>query len=791
MPSFDSMVDDSQPQATPQAPPANTGAINFDALQDDSEKYNTPGQQAIAGVEGIAKGVAGPLATATEKYLLNVPEEDIKGREAANPVTHGAAETLGLVGGMLTGAGEAAVMGKAGELVSLGAKGLTAAAVRGAAEMAVLQSGDEVSKMIVNDPAVSSESAISNIGMTSAIGGVTGLAFGAVSPLWKATVGNKIAPILEDIKGRLDFHLNNPDMVSASQKELQNIHSNVSDTIKKLYSEEEGGIRGEQIAKAMPEVSEKATTKIDRHMSDVNNLVEGTINKMDKDVKVKSKVPYLTQDLEKFQSIASNPEATYIDKFNAVDDLKKTMQGYSKYGASVEDSAFSSITKKLAAEIRPTLENPEIWGKAANIQKDINESISKFIPAQRDMLARFTTEIGGERVIDPSKINTYINQLGKPQAEIKQEMMKNYLDKSSDLINTVNKTFTDKGLDAPFKHTSTAVLSDTIGEKSTGAHVVDKIIRDNLKDVLGKSVAGGVGAIVGSHLGQPVLGALAGEHLLGPVFKSMMPGLSKPLMEMPSSVNGIKSALDYGMAVAKGEKAVSNSVKAILKPGMQVLTSKAIPTQDQRDKLDRVITNAQKQPIKFMTSQQGSIGDYLPAHQGTLAMTTTRATEYLQSLKPHPFKSSPLDRPIEPSKVEVERYDRALNVAQNPSIVLQHVKDGTIQTSDIQDLNAMYPALYKRMSEKLSNELTTAIDENQVIPYRTKVGISLFLGQPMDTSMTPSSIQDAQLTHMPPQAPQGSQNPNKSKKGTSTLGKSEKSYKTPMQAAEADKSNRR
>ena len=78
-------------------------------------------------------------------------------------------------------------------------------AIRQATEMAIMQSGDEVSKMILNDPNTSAETAIGNIGLASALGGTTG-AFvrGAVSPLWKATVGPKAEEFLGNMVNRLN-----------------------------------------------------------------------------------------------------------------------------------------------------------------------------------------------------------------------------------------------------------------------------------------------------------------------------------------------------------------------------------------------------------------------------------------------------------------------------------------------------------------------------------------------------------------------------------------------------------
>lgn len=137
--------------------------------------------------------------------------------------------------------------------------------------------------------------------------------------------------------------------------------------------------------------------------------------------------------------------------------------------------------------------------------------------------------------------------------------------------------------------------------------------------------------------------------------------------------------------------------------------------------------------------------------------------------------------------MEIARYNKALDIAQNPTIVLQKVKDGTLQPSDIADLHGMYPDLYKSMSAKLSNAMQSHHADEEPIPYKTKMGMSLFLGQPLDVSMRPESIQAAQPIPSQPQQPQQGQ---KASKSMNSLGKSNKNYMTPNQTAEKDRSDR-
>ncbi len=131
------------PDAAPQAP-------GIDFVPDDQHaasvaSHGTLGQQGIAALEGLAKGVAGPLATAAEVKGLGVDPEDIKLREEANPITHYGSEAAGLGLGALAGteATQAGLLGKLGAGVSEGMTGAKAVAVKLGVENAFYQMGDE------------------------------------------------------------------------------------------------------------------------------------------------------------------------------------------------------------------------------------------------------------------------------------------------------------------------------------------------------------------------------------------------------------------------------------------------------------------------------------------------------------------------------------------------------------------------------------------------------------------------------------------------------------------------
>ncbi len=785
------------PQATQQAPIAGaqpSEGIPADQFESYEEHYSTPGQLAKTALEGAAEGIAGPLATGFEKHILGVKPEEMLARREANPVTHGVGQAVGLAGSMLTGVGEGALLAKAGSLAtkaaglgeaaSIGGK-LAAAGLDQAVQMSLLQGGDEVSKMIINDPNATAQNAISNIGLSAALGGATGVALGAISPLWKATFGSKASQLATEITDELHYVKNNPNPIEAATQELTDLHGNTQALKESLYS---NGIKGDLLKEHLPELNTENATKITNQADKIISLLDDKAAQAAESVDTRSAAPYLEQRSKDFKAKFMSAE-TPEDAYNAINDVKKTLMEDAKrgraYGVDMNTSSLGNLSAELGSKIRPMLEDTEVWGKAGDIQKTFNQGFSEFTgsKAEKDFLKTFTREVGGERVLDEAKLNTFVNQMDKPQGKLKNQILENYIEEHGKFADKINSLMTSMGKDPLVPPPSLNALSKLRGEPTQGAKLVQTMIGKELDKVAGKSVATAIGAGVGSMVGAPGWGALIGEHVLGSTAEKAMAGLAKSFLETNPSGNGLKSALNYTIQSIKGQTMLSKAVSGVFEGAGKIGAIKAISQAD-RDKLDQTVTKLGDAPGRVTQIDTGHLGHYMPQHQSAMTQSSVSAGQYLHDLKPRPYRSSPLDAEIKPGPTEIARYNRALDIAQQPSIVLQHVKDGTLQPSDIKDLHTMYPALYQQMANKISDELTQAQNKGVQIPYKTKIGVSLFLGQPMDSSMTPSSIQAAQP--MPTQQPQ--QGPVKGGgKSMKSLGKTNESYQTPNQAAEADK----
>lgn len=747
-------------------------------------KYGTGSQQVLSGVEGLLKGAtAGVFPGFGEKG-------EAEERAKQNPWTHGIGEVGGLAGSLALAPEISAgkLLGAAGEATTgaLGLAGETAlgkvgqAAAQGAVEAGLYQTGNELSKVIADNPD-SVQTAIANIGLTGLIGGGIGGVLGAANPLWEATSGSKLSQFIGDFKGRIREHVENPEPSKILSEELSGFYNNTKQAADEVYGAE--GLKGKAIEKSMPEMGPKIT----QQAQDVSDELNFQISKMVKDTnrypprligKLQDDAAILKEGLNK----AQNPS----DIFNAIQDLKQTAQGYAKFDKFVKpvDEAYDFVKqmKDFSYKLRQNLEDTKVWGKAAEAQQTINKAFKEFLPTLQDFEKKFTTEVSGERIIDPGKLNTYLNQLGKPNAEIKQQMLGNFLDAAQKYRGVIDKAHGEIGSTSPLTGTSLNYALKTTEKVSAGQKFADALVKKGLSRLGGESLGAITGGAAGATVGHPFIGALIGEHALGPFFSSILPSIIKPILGNDTSAKGLKDAIEMGMAVIKGESLLNKASKNIFKAGQDILPSHLIPDEKKLNRLDDKLKDLQENPSSLVDIG-GKVGHYMPDHATSLGKTAGNLVNTLNLARPTEEKKAPLDTDQEINPIQKAQYQRMLTIAQQPLIVLQHLKNGTLMPQDVVFLSQSYPALYERMKEKLTTDLTDTVSDGDHVPYKIRMGLSLFLGQPLDSTMTPQAIQAIQMQNMPQTPPP--QQVEHRKVPENSLKKLAPSYQTPGQSAEA------
>lgn len=244
-----------------------------------------------------------------------------------------------------------------------------------------------------------------------------------------------------------------------------------------------------------------------------------------------------------------------------------------------------------------------------------------------------------------------------------------------------------------------------------------------------------------------------------------------------------KQAVELAEATVKGEKKINNTVQNIFGKGKEI--AKVIPMTASRAKIDKLVASYTADPSKLLAMNDNN--NSVPTYNTAMAASAARMVQYLASIKPNTEPKNPLDKERKANPVQKSAYDRAMDIAEQPLVVLNSLKDGRITSSDIVALKTMYPSLYTKLSQKITSQMVDSIKRKEEIPYQTKIGLSLFLGQPLDSTMTPQAIMAIQARHMSPTArPEGTDQPARAPSASSMKGMSKlpASAQTPGQQRE-------
>lgn len=331
---------------------------------------------------------------------------------------------------------------------------------------------------------------------------------------------------------------------------------------------------------------------------------------------------------------------------------------------------------------------------------------------------------------------------------------------------------------------------------------------------------GGVGGVVAGLVGHDVAGAIAGTGLgayvggvldkEGPaIVRNMLDGylnkygdLPKALgaspeatraglihflgKDTPPDAKAFKSTVNYIQAARKGLQLLEKGSKSLIEGG-KTLPHNILPDMEKLKKLDDRSQNIQGNQQKMFDIGDG-LGTYMPEHGQALAQSTMRAVNYINQYRPKPTKMAFLDEEIQPTKESMNEYYRGLGVAQQPLVILQHIKDNSLVPQDLQILNAIHPEYCGHMKQSVISAMTDHASNDGKIPFSMRQSLSLFLGQALDSSFAPANILAAQATFVNqrpgPQNPQGAP----SKGSTNKLGEVADRYQTAGQGAEARRS---
>jgi hypothetical protein len=671
----------------------------------------------------------------------------------------------------------------------------------------------------------------------------------ALKAISNTKIGNKTSQWLADFAKQ--YHLEsllNDDVPGQMTDELRNYHTSTNQAMEEIHGT--SGIKSQAIDNLAKDITPE---QVSSHIDKVNDIIDNAPELLKESPDFKYAVskwratatPPFTRDPFSPASQAPPPPKAN-DAFKATDAFKRDIQQMAKFdtakGSGVIATANRNAAGSLSHNLRMTLEDPKDFGDLGLMQKNLNEATSAFIgkdSPSAEFNSQFGSKIAGDPSVDADKIKNHINQLSRGKGDKKQEILKRYIDSAEKYRQQVDDLHAQAGLPSPFQEAPLTATKTMMDKLPSGAGAARTFYRDFLPKVGSMTtgaVAGyGIGKLTGQDSNNGLIGGALGGLAGGALASKLIPAYEATIgrgikkYAIPAALRVMQAgepeamgpALDYADKVNKGQYTIKTSLDNLFRSSAQKVYNGTLSPVDEekiKDFVKKGGTASQvqneanqppappPQPQKFAeggevkqqmidnsfisnNDRKNNLESVMPKHAAGLSNAKSRIYTYLNGIRPIEKTNLPFDETPN-NKLDDIKYKEAIHTAAHPLRVLNKIKDGSLGTNDMNNLIGMHPEVHQVVSKEMTKRLLQMKMDGDKPPYKMRQALSLFTGSPLDTTFTPSSIQAIQSTFAPkqPQGPQQAQG--KTKKGTSTLGKSNKSYMTAEQSAENDRTER-
>lgn len=243
--------------------------------------------------------------------------------------------------------------------------------------------------------------------------------------------------------------------------------------------------------------------------------------------------------------------------------------------------------------------------------------------------------------------------------------------------------------------------------------------------------------------GTPLAGSISKS-----IIKDSLQKMHPEIFNQEPHPEGFRGAMNYLNSAEKGKGKLKSAVSDILSN-----SSSSKIKSDLRGSFKDHIKDLGENPEKAL-DVGGNLSHYLPSHSIQLSALTGAATSYLQSIKPKQSQTGILNNPLPIDKAQEDMYDRQVDIAEQPMRILGHIKNGSLLPQDVKTMTTVFPALYNKMTSLIGESIIEHKSQDKDIPYHIRSTLSLFLGQPLDSTMTQSNMMAALVSNTPKTPPQ-------------------------------------
>lgn len=483
----------------------------------------------------------------------------------------------------------------------------------------------------------------------------------------------------------------------------------------------------------------------------------------------------LNKALAEMGTVGKNPNAKL---FMQLDDLKRDIQKVTARAEKTSRTSSAALDtfkelNDIQNALRGHLEDEILWGAAGAAQKEVNAKWVPFLGNERYAGNNFATKVGESEFEaiykhDSGRYLSFFRNVLSPSTDLDYQYLLKRQTARAELLDSLQRQFADdpayakKVVEARQLAKEARELMNRTKDEAVLKNQFRQLASGN--DVLGA----GAGSVGGYLLGGPV-GALAGA-VVGAASRPAQ--TIRQLAALDRMQSNISSRIKLGVskylnaARDKAEAVGRKASDAARRAGQRATRALAPLTVLQEAHFgdatqSRTVTDnrrdAAKQHAKDIAlfvadplraadrigRATAGIAAVAPNVAGAVGQKAMTAANFLASKAPKdPNPPNVLvKREWEPPKSELAKFARYVEAVQDPMSVLERMGEGTLTSESVEALKVVYPGLY----QELAGEVVSQLSENPgKFNYADRVQLSLLLDQPLDPTMSPEFIAQAQ-----------------------------------------------
>lgn len=401
----------------------------------------------------------------------------------------------------------------------------------------------------------------------------------------------------------------------------------------------------------------------------------------------------------------------------------------------------------------------DVWGeKASQAQKNINSATFQMLSEGKLFTRKFTTEFGSEAGrplyrADTQAVSGFMGRLTSAANDLDARGVESWIQARKGFLNAIGKSYEfDAGASAAITKERAAL--DRLDSVYRGT-TKDVTLANQVKAALSEERERGIGGAIGAAFdiaSKPYTTLQRLAQVEGHV-KGVLDKITGDTRKLVGAGKATAETGPTGLSAPKGNG--ENFFSKLLGGLPKALPSGAVGALGSREQYQKRVEEigalqANPSLVASRISQGlAPIGNAAPEVTKSATGIALRGLDFMASkLPPSRIDQYSLQPQLQPraraSDAEISQFMRFSQAVDDPLIVLQEAKTGTLTRDHVEAVKAVYPKLYDQMRGQV---MRTLVDSKSELPYGKRIQLGILLDIPTDKTLAPDFLRAIQATY--------------------------------------------